>query len=133
MKAKISHLHQIKDKDQKQIGRINLVNYYKTKLPHIEFDLDPEFWNKGIMTKELGKYLQDCKRAGVLKLMAVVRGVNPASCRVLEKSGFWNFARLSEDTTVFIIHLDIELDEIFKESKALHRATLGDINKLLLK
>ena len=131
MKAKITHLHKIKHKGN-QIGRINLVTYHNTNLPHIEFDLDPEFWGKGIMTKELGKYLKDCKSAGIMKLMAVVQGDNPASCRVLEKNKFIHFANLS-DTKIYIIHLDVKVQGIIKERKAFSRAALSDIKKLLIK
>jgi len=87
---KIWCFHEIKDsKTRKQIGRINMVsNLSGDSIPHVEYDLDPSHQGKGIMTRELGKYLKTCKKNGYNKLMAVIEKDNIASARVCEKSGF---------------------------------------------
>lgn len=77
----IKNFHKIKDGD-KVIGHIQLVGY---DIPQIEYELDEEYWNKGIMTKELTEYLKGLKLRGV---SAIIEKDNLASARVLTKCGF---------------------------------------------
>lgn len=82
----IKYYHSIKI-DGREIGKIQIIS---RKVPHIEYDLDPPWHNKGIMTRELTAYLDEVKHL-YPNLMAVVEKDNKASIRVLEKVGFINF------------------------------------------
>ena len=73
----------------KKIGYIQMVNYFrKGSVPHIEYSLDQEFWNKGIMSKELSKYLKYRKKWKDTRMIALVTPDNVASKRLLDKNGF---------------------------------------------
>lgn len=80
---KIDTFHPIKI-NNKEIGCIQLV---PRDIPQIEYQLEEEHWNKGIMTKELKGYLKKIKN-NFPKLLAIVEQQNLASQRVLEKCGF---------------------------------------------
>lgn len=82
----IKYYHSIKI-DNREIGKIQIVNH---RVPHIEYDLDPAWHNKGIMTREITAYLAEIKHF-YPNLMAVVEKDNKASIRVLEKVGFVKF------------------------------------------
>ena len=59
-------------------------------MPQLEYDLDKEYWNKGIMTQELKDYIKRIKN-NYKFLIAIVKKNNLASMRVLEKVGFNDF------------------------------------------
>ena len=80
---KIDTFHRIKI-NCKEVGYIQLV---QRQIPQIEYQLDEEYWNKGIMTRELTNYLANIKYK-FPKLLAIVEKDNLASRRVLEKCGF---------------------------------------------
>lgn len=82
----LKYYHSIKI-DGREVGKIQVIDY---KVPHVEYDLDPAWHNKGIMTKELTAYLERIKHF-YPNLMAVVEKDNKASIRVLEKAGFIYF------------------------------------------
>ena len=50
--AKLANYHSI-IKDGKEVGKIQILNYYDSGVPQLEYDLDKEYWNKGIITQEL--------------------------------------------------------------------------------
>ena len=83
----IKNYHKIKDGD-KVIGHIQLVGY---DVPQVEYDLDEAYWNKGIMTRELKKYLKTLKLRGV---SAIIEKDNLASARVLTKCGFVELSKI---------------------------------------
>lgn len=82
------HFHRIII-EGKEVGYIQILSYSG---PHsqIEYYLDDEYHNKGIMTKELGKYLEMIK-SHFKMVLAVVKEDNLASIRVLLKNGFNDF------------------------------------------
>ena len=80
---RINHFHKI-FVDNKEVGYIQLV---QRDIPQIEYDLNPEYHNQGIMTRELTAYLSKIKDKHP-KLLAFVELENKASARVLEKCGF---------------------------------------------
>lgn len=82
----IKYYHSIKI-DGREIGKIQIISH---KVPHIEYDLDPPWHNKGIMTRELTDYLANIKHL-YPNLIAVVEKDNKASIKVLEKVGFIKF------------------------------------------
>lgn len=82
----IKFYHSIK-RDGQEIGKIQIIDY---QVPHVEYDLDPAWHNKGIMTKELEEYLKRISNT-YEDLMAIVEKDNKASIRVLEKNNFLKF------------------------------------------
>ena len=84
--AKLANYHAI-IKDGKEVGKIQILNYYDSGVPQLEYDLDKEYWNKGIMTQELKDYIKRIKD-NYKFLIAIVKKDNLASMRVLEKVGF---------------------------------------------
>mgnify|MGYP000920215902 CR=1 FL=1 len=92
----LKYYHSIKI-DGREIGKIQIVDY---QVPHIEYDLDPAWHNRGIMTRELTTYLAKIRNT-YPNLMAVVEKDNKASIRVLEKVGFVKF----KPTKHYLIYL----------------------------
>ena len=79
------HFHRIII-EGKEVGYIQILSY-NSDYPQIEYNLDEKYHNKGIMTKELGQYLDTIKNDYKV-LTAVVKEDNSASIRVLIKNGF---------------------------------------------
>ena len=79
------HFHRIII-EGKEVGYIQILSYSNSH-PQVEYDLDEEYWNKGIMTRELKNYLEDIKKDYKV-ITAVVKDDNLASIRVLIKNGF---------------------------------------------
>ena len=79
------HFHRIKI-EGKEVGYIQILSY-NSDYPQIEYNLGEKYHNKGIMTKELGQYLDTIKN-DYKALTAVVKEDNLASIRVLIKNGF---------------------------------------------
>ena len=85
MIATQKHFHRIII-DGKEVGYIQILSY-NSDYPQIEYNLDEKYHNKGIMTKELGQYLDTIKN-DYKALTAVVKEDNLASIRVLIKTSF---------------------------------------------
>lgn len=51
--------------ERKKIGQLMLVSYLTQSKPHIEFFLNEEHWNKGIMSKELPKSILNAVKNGI--------------------------------------------------------------------
>jgi len=82
------YTHEIKE-GREVIGYLQLVEYFrKGSIPHLEYKLNEECWNKGVMSKELPKYLKMIARDGYNKMLALVTPDNVASKRLLDKNGF---------------------------------------------
>lgn len=97
----------IKDKNRKEIGVINLVNYLTGEsIPHLEFRISEQFRNQGIMTKELPKYLKLCKKYGFNRMIANVKQDNLYSIKLLEKN---NFFKVTSFKDLFIYAIDLNL------------------------
>ena len=88
MIATQKHFHRIII-DGKEVGYIQILSY-NSDYPQIEYNLDEKYHNKGIMTKELGQYLDTIKN-DYKAITAVVKKDNLASMRVLEKVEFNDF------------------------------------------
>lgn len=93
---KIGTHHPIKRKG-KEVGYIQIV---ERDIPQIEYYLDEEWHNKGVMTLELSQYLATIKDK-YPKLLAIVESGNKASKRVLEKCGFLFMVEM-KDYLVFV-------------------------------
>jgi RimJ/RimL family protein N-acetyltransferase len=85
----------------KQIGTMQIVSYFDIPPPHIEFWIDGEYQNKGIVTESLKKYFNEIKNE-FPQLMAVVEGDNIASARVLDKVGFTRLGKMEDKDTYMI-------------------------------
>ena len=87
--AKLANYHKI-IRDGKEVGKIQILNYYDSGVPQLEYDLDKEYWGNGIMTQELRDYIERIKD-NYKFLIAIVKKDNLASIRVLEKIEFSDF------------------------------------------
>ena len=85
MIATQKHFHRIII-NGKEVGYIQILSY-NSNYPQIEYNLDDGYHNKGIMTKELGQYLDTIKN-DYKAITAVVKEDNLASIKVLIKNGF---------------------------------------------
>jgi len=96
----------------KEVGYIQII---ERTIPHVEYYLDEEYWNKGIMTKELKAYLKTIKNK-FPKLLAIVDNWNLASKKVLEKCGFILMTQ-SEKYFIFVndLQANFEKKKIMKE------------------
>lgn len=101
------------------IGYIQLVSYMRGNAsPHIEFELDENWRNKGIMSQELPKYLKARKEYHP-QMIAVVKQDNIASKKVLAKCGFLPIKSF-EDKDCFIVDLNLTPDIVEKFIKKIY-------------
>ena len=87
--------------NKKNIGYIHIVKYNlgKNSVPHLEYHLDEAYRGKGIMQKELSKYLKNFPKYEYFlgdKLVAVVLKTNNASIHLLEKMNFAYFNEVED-------------------------------------
>jgi RimJ/RimL family protein N-acetyltransferase len=87
MKTRIFNVNELRI-GSKVIGYLRLTKQQRNGLPHLEYSLIEEYWNQGIMSIELPKYLKKCKRLDIPRLVALVKKDNEASIKLLEKSCF---------------------------------------------
>ncbi|MEY3415876.1 MAG: Acetyltransferase domain, partial [Pseudomonadota bacterium] len=92
-----------------------LTKQQRNGLPHLEYSLIEEYWNQGIMSIELPKYLKKCKRLGIPRLIALVKKDNEASIKLLEKSCFIKIATF-DDAFGYVLAQDL-MDEIKQFNK----------------
>ena len=100
---------------KKVIGYIRLVKHQRDGLPHLEYSLIEEYWNQGIMSIELPKYLKKCFRLEIPRLIALVKQDNKASIKLLEKNAFIKIATF-DDTFGYGLAQDL-MSEIKKFNK----------------
>jgi len=99
----------------KVIGYIRLIKQQRNGLPHLEYSLIEEYWNQGIMSIELPKYLKKCKRLDIPRLVALVKKDNESSIKLLEKSCFIKIATF-DDAFGYVLAQDL-MDEIKQFNK----------------
>ena len=105
---------------REKVGYIQLVSYMTGgATPHIEFAIDEPYRNKGIMTKELPKYLKYLKKWGHYQLIAIVKCDNQASLNLLESNGFFKVADI-KDKVSYIIDLRLTPEAIVKMQKKIN-------------
>lgn len=92
----------------KEIGYIQLVEHDITQ---IEYYLDEEHCNKGIMTRELKIYLNEI-RDNFPKIIALVEKDNIASQKVLEKC---EFILMTTSGNYFVYVNDLQADRRLKD------------------
>lgn len=102
-----------------KIGYIQLVNYElgKYPIPQIEYHLNKDYRNQGIMSRELPKYLKKCKsyhkRYGQYehpcnRMVAIVEKENIASIKLLDKNGFFKIKDFDNHYS-YIAQLDLNI------------------------
>jgi len=82
---------------QDLIGSLGFYRWLDTPRPQAEigYDLDPEWWGRGIMTEALGAVLDfGFGRMCLQRVEALVMTDNERSCRLLERLGFAREATL---------------------------------------
>ncbi len=99
------------------IGRIQLVYYGEgSKIPHIEYKIFDEFKelrNKGIMSKELPKYLKYLKKYEHKRCIAIIKHDNEykvASSKLLQKNGFIKFDMNFKNFDCYLFSFDLQDD-----------------------
>lgn len=102
---------------KKVIGYLRLIKQQRNGLPHLEYSLIEEYWNQGIMSIELPKYLKKCKRLDIPRLVALVKKDNQASIKLLEKSCFIKIATF-DDAFGYVLAQDlmVEIKEFNKKA-----------------
>ncbi|MEY3429240.1 MAG: Acetyltransferase domain [Pseudomonadota bacterium] len=114
MKTRIFNVNELRI-GSKVIGYLRLTKQQRNGLPHLEYSLIEEYWNQGIMSIELPKYLKKCKRLGIPRLIALVKKDNEASIKLLEKSCFIKIATF-DDAFGYVLAQDL-MDEIKQFNK----------------
>lgn len=91
----------------KEIGYIHMCYYDSLQIPAIEYEINKEYRNKGIMTKAVMKYIECLKKEGLKYLCAVVEKNNEASKKVLKKNNFYLLSK-TQNYCHFVCCLDKE-------------------------
>jgi RimJ/RimL family protein N-acetyltransferase len=111
------------DNKHLEIGRFILVNYFgREQLPHLEFEIFEEFKeyrNRGIVSKEIVKYLKLCKKWGHNRLTAIVKDDNFASIRILEKTNFIRINQFKENVC-FVIDLEFTKEKLMAMQEVIY-------------
>jgi len=102
------------------IGKIQLVDYTRDRashpttrtIPHIEYELNEDFRNRGIMSKELPRYLKWLQKYEYNELIAIVKNDDEFaeySKKLLLKCGFVKFELTTlEGYTTFLWHAKLQ-------------------------
>jgi len=108
---------------KKVIGYIRLTKQQRNGLPHLEYSLIEEYWNQGIMSVELPKYLKKCKRLDIPRLVALVKKDNEASIKLLEKSCFIKITTF-DDAFGYVLAQDLMVEITNFNKKAIRSMVL---------
>ena len=94
--------------DGKEIGDIRLLTYpHSDKIPYIQYVIDDEYRNQGIMSRELPIFLKACKRHSYHQILSMAQDDNIASIRLLVKNNFVKYAKIRNIVTYLT---DLRLD-----------------------
>ena len=102
------------------IGNIRILQYPEIERWFLQYEVDAEYRNQGVMSRELPLFLQECKTKGFNQILAMVKKDNLPSIKLLEKNGFIEF-KIINDTITYIIDLrvnraeSLEMVKMFKE------------------
>ena len=81
--------------DGKDIGDIRLLTYpHSDKFPYIQYVIDAEYRNQGIMSRELPIFLKACKRHSYHQILAMAQDDNIASIKLLTKNNFVEYTKI---------------------------------------
>lgn len=94
------------------IGYFQLVDYRtEYSIPQLEYSIDEEHREKGIISRELPIYLEWCKKNGYTKLIANVENDNEVSIYLLEKNGFIKLAEF-EKINCYVNDLNLTKEQL---------------------
>lgn len=94
----LSYFFLIKNKEDKVLGRMNLVDIDKSKgFGHIGYRVGKAYTGKGIASRALKLLLEKTTELGIRQILAKTTTNNKASQKVLEKSGFQHIATEDEE------------------------------------
>ena len=92
------------DGSDKYVGHLQLVEYLHSKsIPHLEYFLEEGHRRLRMMSNLLPRYLKECEKHGVNRMIAVVMADNVASIKLLEKNGFIKFSNVGTDEKISYI------------------------------
>jgi ribosomal-protein-alanine N-acetyltransferase len=96
-----------KKNNNKLIGTIgfNFINFFNKK-GEINYDLNPDYWGKGIMTKALTQVIDFSNSLELVRIQATVLEDNARSIKLLESNGFTKEGLLQNYEYVNGIHLN---------------------------
>jgi len=92
------------------IGNICILQYAEIERWFLQYEVDAEYRNQGVMSRELPLFLQECKDKGFNQICAMVKKDNLPSIKILNKNGFVEF-KIINDTIVYIIDLRVNKEE----------------------
>mgnify|MGYP003122673421 CR=1 FL=1 len=105
------------DNKWEKIGKIMLVSYMrKEEIPHLEFYISDDFKHlrgKGIMSREVTKYLKHCKKWGHNRLLAIAKEDNIASQKILDANFFVRISKV-DDNYCYMTDLNFSREKINK-------------------
>ena len=100
------------------VGYIKLVSYYDSLLPHLEFQIQEEYRQKGLMTQHLPIYLQELKEKNITSLIALVKKDNLVSIKLLEQNNFIELTEINKCICYFRTkYYEMEEIPIFRGTK----------------
>ena len=105
---------------ERVLGDMCILQYPEINRWFLQYDVDPEYRNQGIMSRELPLFLLECKDKGFNQICAMVKKDNLPSIKLLEKNNFVEFKTIN-DTITYIIDLrvnkeeSLEMVKMFKE------------------
>ena len=103
------------------IGYFQLVDYHTDKsIPQLEYSLDKEHREKGIISRELPKYLKWCKENRHNKLIANTENDNEVSIYLLEKNGFIKIADFG-NIICYVIDLNLKKEQLVSAMEKLEK------------
>jgi len=108
MKKIINHakIYCVDNENKEEIGYLQLIQTDNLPVYELEYWLDEEYHNKGIMSARLPIYLQELKEKSIIKLMALVEEGNEASIKLLKKNNFIELCEPKEGLKCFINNLN---------------------------
>jgi RimJ/RimL family protein N-acetyltransferase len=101
---------------ERAIGNICILMYPEIERWFLQYDIEPEYRNQGVMSHELPLFLQECRDKGFNQICAMVKKDNLPSIKLLEKNGFVEFERF-RDTFTYIIDLRVNKEETLEMIK----------------
>lgn len=118
MRTVIQH-HKIYHADsvyEKEIGYLQLIKVDDICQHQIEYYLDDEYHNKGLMSFQLPIYLDKIHKAGIETVTALVEKHNIASQKLLLKN---DFVKLPIRSTIYFYYKKLGREDVMKELKKL--------------
>lgn len=86
-----------------EIGYLQLIKMSDISFYELEYYIDEEYRNKGLMSVQLPIYLDKIKKEGYKRIIANVKRDNIGSKKLLEKNNFLKFSEIGEDVENYIL------------------------------